>query len=98
MVTMSLDPDRHAGLRSRIMRIVRQATGLDEQMALPIAESICDELAQEMGAGGPQEPATGRADRNAAIRREFHGDNHREVMRRYSISRSTMYRVVGGKD
>ncbi len=94
---MSLDPDRHAGLRSRIMRIVRQATGLHEQMALPIAESICGELAQEMDTSGHQESATSREARNAAIRREFRGDNHREVMRRYRISQSTLYRVVGEK-
>ena len=75
---------------------MRQTTGLHERIALPIAESICGELAQEMDAAGHQEPVTSRADRNAAIRREYRGDNHREVMRRYSISRATLYRVVGG--
>ncbi len=80
------------------MRIVRQATGLHERVALPIAEIICDELAREMGAGGHEAPAMSRAERNAAIRRAFRGNNHREVMRRYKVGRTTLYRVVGGKD
>jgi Mor family transcriptional regulator len=35
-----------------------------------------------------------REDRNSAIRREFNGQNLRQVMRKYSVSRSTVYRVV----
>ncbi|MCP1675470.1 Mor family transcriptional regulator [Natronocella acetinitrilica] len=35
-----------------------------------------------------------KAARNRQVRREFDGRNHREVCRRWGISRSTLYRIL----
>ena len=35
-----------------------------------------------------------RVERNAAIRREFHGSNISEICERYGVSRATVYRIV----
>lgn len=36
--------------------------------------------------------------RDAAVRRDFNGRNHAEVMRRYSISLPTLYRVLARRE
>jgi Mor family transcriptional regulator len=93
---MSLQQDQLTNLRARVVRIVREATGLHERLALPVAQSICEELARDSGGGELYVPAPDRTARDAAIRRDFRVDNHAEVMRRHGVSRATLYRVIGG--
>lgn len=92
---MSVQQDHLADLRARIIRIVCRATGLHERLALPVAESICHELSRDMGGAEIYIPSTDRRVRNAALRRDFRGNNHDDIMRRYGISRATLYRILG---
>lgn len=95
---MSVQQDRLGDLRSRVTRIVRDATGLHERLALPVAESICGELAKEFRGGGLSVPSPDKAARDAAVRRAFTGSNHAQVCGQHGISRSTLYRIIRDED
>ena len=55
--------------------------------ALKIAQTVLENISMK------QIP---RAERNRIIRTEWNGRNTHELMRRFGISRSTLYRIING--
>ena len=92
---MSLDQDNEHRIKSRAVRVVREATGLHEHFAVPIVDQIFDGLYQEFGRERLYLTRS-KAARDAAVRAEFDGKNKTAVMRRHRISERTFYRIIGG--
>ncbi|MBK1699754.1 Mor transcription activator family protein [Thiococcus pfennigii] len=87
--------DQVADLRVRITRLVREATGLQEQLAYPIAEAICRELQAAYGPGQLYLPAPSREERNRAIREAWElGQPIGRIAASHGVDRSTVYRVI----
>jgi len=90
---MTASSDFHTAGLARMTRVVREMTGVHERVALLIAEAILAELSgQEIPEGVLSEP---RQQRDAAMRAAFTGHNHGELMRRFRVSRATVYRILG---
>lgn len=95
---MSQSEDLIADMRVRITRIVRDATGMHERLALPIACAILDELQREHGGGPLYIPAPSRQGRDIAIRDAWQcGMPPAAIADTYGLHRSTVYRVIGAK-
>lgn len=90
----TLERDSAVNFRNDLVRIIREALGLPEKIALPIADELASGLQRRMG--GLYIPAREIRDtRDAAVLRDFNGRNHVEVMRQHSISQRTLYRIIG---
>lgn len=91
---MALDADTEVSMRQRFTRCIRQHTGLDERIAHELAQeafrAILFEYRQER-----IYVSESKRERNRKIRAEFNGRNGPELMKRYNISKATLYRVVG---
>lgn len=74
--------------------ILREQFGLDEPLALALAEKVIAGCRRKWGAQEIYIPAPDKADRDAAIRREFNGRNLAEVCQRHGVSRSRVYEIV----
>lgn len=88
-------------LECDLVEIARCDLGLAEVQALRIAKALVGGLRKRYGGlriGGRGAavyiPAPSKVERNAAIRREFNGVNHKEVMERHGIRRAQLYRIV----
>lgn len=79
--------------------IVREEIGMNEQLAGIFAQALVRGLRRRMGGTELWVPAPDKAERNAAIRREFTGtrESLRDVMRRHNVSRSTVYEVCASR-
>lgn len=91
---MRLNADEQSNLQTRITEIIRAKTGLFEHLSLPIAKEIIGEVNRKYR--GERIYCT--EDKKAviaAVRSEFNGKNHKELMRKYDISRATLYRYLG---
>lgn len=95
---MSLERDTTARLRTEIVRAVREATGMHEQLAMPVADAILDRLRATWSGSRLYVPAQDTVRRDRAVRAAFDGANHRELCRRYHISRRTLYRILAKDD
>lgn len=91
-------------LECDLVEIARYELGMAEVQALRIAKAFVGGLRKRYGGmriGGRGAaiyiPAPSKVERNAAIRREFDGTNHKEVMQRHGIRRTQFYRIVGQK-
>lgn len=90
----ALARDLDVSLRADLVRVIRESLGLPETVAVPMADELARGLQQLMG--GLYVPARElRETRDAAVRREFNGRNHDDIMRRHDISRATLYRIIG---
>lgn len=95
---MPKDADTLAALRTQITRIVRESTGLHEQLALPVAAAIYSELQQEFGGSEVYIPVPNRADRYQAILDDWQAGRPIHVIcRHHGIARSTFYRLLGAR-
>ena len=93
---MSNEIDAAVTLRYDLTRAIRETLGLPESVAVPMADHLAIGLSQRMG--GLYIPKRDlRTERDDAIRRDFTGANHREVMAKYRISRATLYRTIARK-
>ena len=93
---MSTEIDAAISLRYDLTRAIRETLGLPENIAVPMADHLAIGLTQRMG--GLYIPKRDlRTERDEAIRRDFNGANHREVMTKYRISRATLYRTIARK-
>ena len=54
-----------------------------------------ERLRREFGTRRVYVNAPSARERDECIREEFDGTNHREICKRYGISRATLYRIVG---
>jgi len=89
-----IDNDTAASLRRRLVGAISRRLGLNERIAMPIAEEVVEAMREISPGRELYIPAADKAERNAAIRREFNGRNLKEVCRKYDISKPSLYRIV----
>ncbi len=66
-------------------------------LAAPLAERICAEIGDAIGGQRVYiavRPRSDYAERNAEIRAAFHGNNHREVAERFSLTARHVRRIL----
>lgn len=85
-------------LHSEFTAIVREEIGMNEGFASQIAAAIVRGMRLRYGTQSLYVPSLGNQDRDAAIRSEFHGTNAGEICRKYRISRSRLYQIVGQQE
>lgn len=84
-------------LQSEFTTIVREETGMNETFASMVAAAIVRGMRRQYGGQQLYVPCVDKTERNAAIRREFHGTNAGEICRRYDISRPRLYEILKGQ-
>lgn len=89
--------DNAAALHDELTIIVREETGLNEGFASQFAARILDGLRKRLGGKEVYIPAEDRQARDAAIRADYNGRNRQEVCRKYGISRTRLYEIIGEK-
>lgn len=94
MSTKIIEQDAAINFRNTLIRVIRKTLGLPEPVAVPMADELAKGLSAEMG-GLYITKREIRGTRDDAIRRDFNGRNHAEVMGRHGISKRTLYRVIG---
>lgn len=94
--TPAQSEDAAIQLEHDFVEIIRRRIGLNETLAAIHAQEIVRGLRDLHGGQELWIPAPDKSERNAAIRREFNGQNLGEVMRRHGISRSQLYHIIGG--
>lgn len=87
---MSEDDDRIEGLRTRVVRVIREHTGLHERFALPIAAEIIETFWREVEGERVYVP-TRDPELPRKVVAEFNGRNRDELCAKHGISRSTFY-------
>lgn len=87
--------DTAVELRYLLTMAIGKALSLTETAALPLADRIADNLFAMAGGREFYVPKVDRKRRNAAIREAFNGQNMEELCRRYGVSKSQLYRIVG---
>jgi Mor family transcriptional regulator len=76
---------------------------LNGPLVAKLAHLLLDELRQQLGgrrvyiAIRGQRAQAINPERDEAVLRMFNGRNHREVVKHFSISRRTLYRILAGK-
>ena len=92
---MSLATDRVVALRTLVVRVVREHTGLNERLAMPIADGIVAGLRIEWGGREVRIPAETAAERAAAIQEAAAlGLNPRQIAGAMNVGRATVYRAL----
>lgn len=87
------DEDNALLLQGEISDALRTQIGLRDEFATDWAVRIVGYLRQRLGAQQLYIPAPSRAERDAAIYREYNGKNAAEVCERYGVSRSRMHEI-----
>jgi Mor family transcriptional regulator len=87
--------DAAVTLHGEITVILQEEIGFNEHFATQFAERILQGIRRRLGGQDLYIPAPDRTARDAAIRREFNGRNRDEVCRKYGISRTRLYEIVG---
>lgn len=87
--------DTAIGLKFEITSIVREEIGFNEHFASQIADALVRGLRKKFGGDDIYIPAPDKAARNAAIKAEFKGTNLEEICRKYDLSPSAVYKIVG---
>lgn len=91
---MSEEHDAAVAFRYDLVRALREGASLPEYIATPIAEKVASNLCKRVG--GLYIPKREvREARDEAVRKDFSGRNHEEVMHKHQISRATLYRILG---
>jgi Mor family transcriptional regulator len=93
----SRNEDAAVELQFEITQIVQEEIGYNEMFANMIAEALTRGLRRRLGGQEVYIPAPDKAARNAAIKREFNGRNLAEMCRKYDLSPSGVYKIVGQK-
>lgn len=89
------DADRLAGLHTRAVRIIREATGLHESFAVPIADAILEGFRTEYGGERIYIPKNDR-ELFEKVLAKFNGRNREQVLKDFGISKATFYRALNG--
>lgn len=92
----TIEQDAALNFRNTLIRIIRRTLGLPETVAMPMADELAKGLSSELG-GLYITKREIRGSRDEAVRRDFNGRNHLEVMRKHTISKRTLYRIIGRK-
>lgn len=92
---MTLRDDVRLQMRMRIVRVIRESTGLLEQFAVPIANEVLQVVERDIdGQALSRTDGELQAQRDRLVRAEFNGRNRAEVCRRHGISKATFYRII----
>ena len=89
--------DAAVQLEQDFVRIVREAIGMHEDMAQLFSRALVRGLRKQLGGQEIYVPAPSKDERDAAIRREFNGQNLEEMMAKYLLSKPRIYEIVRGK-
>lgn len=92
--------DDAVSLRFEITAILREEIGLHEQYAATLAEPIVNGLKKKFSGQAVYIAKNTRPDvaqRNQEIRREFNGRNLEEIMTKYDLGKTSIYKIVGKK-
>lgn len=90
----TLERDAAVHFRNDLVMVIRESLGLPEKVAVPMADELAKGLHKRLG--GLYIPAREiRETRDEAVRREFNGRNHAEVISAHNLSRATFYRIIG---
>ena len=92
--TTAIAEDSAVMLQYEVTAIVREEIGMTEHFASQIAEAIVRGLRKRFSAQEVYIPAPSKTERNAAVRREFNGQNRDAICRKFGISRTTLYEIV----
>lgn len=92
-VPTAADEDNAILLLGEISDALREEAGLDASVADAQAALVVLYLRRRLGAQRLYIPAPSRAERDAAIYREYTGSNAGEVCQRYGVSRSRLHEI-----
>lgn len=94
--TLSAELDAAVALKHDLVRVIREYLGLPETVAVPMAEHLAVGLcrARLLTEWRTIPASEERQAVRGAIAREFTGNNVGQLMRRYKVSRATVYRAV----
>lgn len=94
-------------LTRELMQILNEELGLHDQFAMQLAEPIANGIRKRFSSNTIYIPKTSAAEiatRNESIKKEFYGCSEmtmarkiESVMLKYSVSRATIYRILGKK-
>ncbi len=96
--------DQSIQLHREFVEIVREEIGMNERFANDLASALVRGVRKRYGGqtmgcrGAIYVPAPDKSERNKAIRTEMKGSNAQEICRKYKISRSRLYQIIGCKD
>lgn len=101
-MTHPFNDDESVNLRFEITDIVQEEIGFHEQFATQIADALIRGFRKRFCGQKIYIPNTDAQDidkRNAGIKQEFNGTHEslRAVMRKYNVSKTTVYRVCNQK-
>lgn len=100
-MTIKISSDDDAvSLRFEIAAILREEMGLHEQYATTLAEPIVNGLKKRFSGQEiyiAKNEKTDILERNENIRREFNGRNLTETMKKYNLSRPSIYKICRNK-
>lgn len=74
--------------------ILRHEAALEHELANELAAAITRGLTKHHGGRDLYVPTYSGFERRETIRRDFNGRNRDELMARWDVSRSTIYRVI----
>lgn len=92
---MSAERDHDVARHNTLVRVIRRALGLPENVAVLMAEHLARELSRETGGMYIPKREISREVRDQAVLRDFNGRNHHDVIRQHGISRATFFRIIG---
>lgn len=84
-------------LQYEMTSIVREEIGFNELFASQIADAIIRGMRVKLGGMQIYIAAPSKAERNASIRKDFTGNNRDEICRKYEISRTQFYEIIGAR-
>ncbi len=91
-----LRDDARTQMRTRIVQVIREHTGLLEQFAVPIAEQVVNVVERDVNGEALSRTARElQEQRDRLVIAEFNGRNRDDVCRKFKISRRTFYRIIG---
>lgn len=80
--------------RDELIIGIQLATGMNGEFAAHFADSLLGIMRKRNGGREIYIPAPDNSERDAEIKAAFNGRNLGEVMRKYGVSKSTVYRCV----
>lgn len=88
--------DKAAELTLEITTIVQDEIGFNKHFASQIAEALVRGIRKRLGGQSFYIPAPDKSARDKKIKEEFNGTNIDEVCEKYNVSKTSVYRIVGG--
>lgn len=93
-MTTAQAEDAALQLEHDLSEIVLHVSGMHEREAFTLSKAIVRGLRQRYGGVRLYIPTPDKAERDAAVLRDFNGRNMAEVMQKHGIKRSTFYNII----